>query len=187
MGKISPAATALPERTPPEPATEELRAGIFDEVHGRADSGPGSGVLHLLSGELTPARMVALLLADQQERWRGGHRVSAESYLGIHPTLGDHPDALALLVGEWRLRHELGEAPAADEYVERFPRFAARFREHLASEQAATSSDWLRVDNVANQPVPRPDDDTLLPAQPSGVPAVVAGYEIVRELGRGTG
>jgi hypothetical protein len=69
--------------------------------------------------------LLPLLLADQQERWRRGERVLAESYLAQWPTLRtDEERALDLIYQEVLLREEAGEAPALAEYQGRFPQWA---------------------------------------------------------------
>jgi hypothetical protein len=69
--------------------------------------------------------LLPLLLADQQERWRRGERVPAESYLAQWPILrADEERALDLIYQEVLLREEAGEAPAPAEYQGRFPQWA---------------------------------------------------------------
>jgi hypothetical protein len=82
-------------------------------------------------GETSTARpepaesLLPLLLADQEERWRRGERVPAESYLARWPALGaDEEMALDLIYQEVLLREEAGEAPAVAEYQGRFPQWA---------------------------------------------------------------
>ena len=69
--------------------------------------------------------LLPLLLADQQERWRRGDRVPAESYLAQWPVLrSDEEKALDLIYQEVLLREEAGESPAPAEYQGRFPQWA---------------------------------------------------------------
>jgi hypothetical protein len=73
----------------------------------------------------TDESLLPLLLADQEERWRRGERVQAESYLAQWPVLrADEERALDLIYQEVLLREEAGEAPALAEYQERFPHWA---------------------------------------------------------------
>jgi serine/threonine protein kinase len=85
---------------------------------------------------------VALLCADQADRWWRGERIPAEAYLQLHPSLqGDKEDALALVLGEFVLREELGEAPALEEFLWRFPQFAGQLRRQTAARSTARSQD----------------------------------------------
>jgi tetratricopeptide (TPR) repeat protein len=120
-----------------------------------------------------PEQLLDRCCADQAERWRAGHRVPAESYLALHPPLA-RDDALAfeLVYNEFALRESLGDAPAAEEFFWRFPRFADRLRRQLDLHRA--------IDD------PGPDGEAARPAVRGPVGGlVVPGYEILEELGRG--
>jgi tetratricopeptide (TPR) repeat protein len=87
-------------------------------------------VLQFLAGAggLSAAEVVAVLRVDQQERWRLGDRVAAETYLQQLPCLqADYEHALDLVYGEYLLREALGHSPTLDEYLTRFPQFADDF------------------------------------------------------------
>src|SRR5262249_46712459 len=74
------------------------------------------------AGPLPPARVAAVLRADQRLRWQAGERIPAEAYLHLHPSVrGDRGAAVDLIYGEFLLREQLGEPPAIDEYLRRFP------------------------------------------------------------------
>ncbi len=74
-----------------------------------------------------PDRIVAVLRVDQWERWRLGERVPAETYLDAFPAVRAQPEhAVELLLAEYLLHEELGEQPALEEFLGRFPQYAAR-------------------------------------------------------------
>src|SRR5438045_748721 len=76
-----------------------------------------------------PSRLLVLARLDQRQRWLAGERVPAEDYLSRYPTLlADEEAALVLILGEFLLRQELGDAPALAEYQRRFPTWAARLQ-----------------------------------------------------------
>jgi serine/threonine protein kinase len=128
--------------SPPPPSQD--RAGGTEPSR---EGGPAEGRIDVRAvlardPDLRPADLVALLCADQVKRWRRGERIPAEAYLQLHPSLqGDKEDALALVLGELVLREELGEAPALEEFLWRFPRFAEQLRRQTAARSAARSKD----------------------------------------------
>jgi predicted ATPase len=146
--------------------------------------------------EMPVEDVVELLCTDQMERWRKGEHVPAEAYLRLHPALqGDGAEALAVVYGEFVLREQLGEAPALEEFLGRFPHFADRLRRQVALHRALQTED-----PDAQPPAVAPDHlppalgpDTVpapAPAAATGGPPVatvpaVPGYEILGELGRG--
>src|SRR5262245_37435261 len=72
---------------------------------------------------------IAAIRRDHRARWLRGERVPAEEYLsGVEPAVGAD-SALVLIHGEFLLRQELGEAPALEEYLDRFPALAERLRQ----------------------------------------------------------
>src|SRR5262245_35544339 len=80
----------------------------------------------------TPDQVLAVLDIDQWQRWQRNDRVPAEAYLEAHPTMRADPEcAFHLIYGEFRVREQLGESPAAEEYAQRFPQFAARLKLQL--------------------------------------------------------
>src|SRR5262249_53846087 len=86
---------------------------------------------------LDAVEVVAVLLADQRERWQRGERIPAESYLRRFPALeADSEAVVELAYGEFLLREQLGEQPALDEYLWRFPDHQARLRQQVELHQA---------------------------------------------------
>jgi hypothetical protein len=130
---------------------------------------------------LSLAQVVAVLRADQEARWRAGEPVPAESYLAMHPALPfDLEQALELVYAEFLLREELGQSPTLDEYLRRFPQYAARLKQQVQLRQALTD------EPASELPATRPDSEKAAESLPSpaALPAL-AGYDLVRELGRG--
>src|SRR6516164_3553852 len=87
----------------------------------RPSATPGSEDLRDLlaaRGDLTPAKVADLLLADQMVRWGRGERIPAETYLQLHPALtAVNPEAFDLIFNEFLLRQERREAPSLAEYL----------------------------------------------------------------------
>jgi serine/threonine-protein kinase len=129
------------------------------------------------AGDLPPDQVVAVLAVDQRERWLAGERRPAEAYLEHCPTLGaDGERALELVYGEFLLREELGEEPAPDEYLRRFPQFAARLAQQVEVHRAMAE----RTSVLSRTLKLGADNSGTGPTGP-----VVPGYEVLGELGRG--
>jgi serine/threonine protein kinase len=129
--------------------------------------------------DIGPVDLVALLRVDQRERWRAGQRVWAEEYVRCHPLLEQHEEHLLDLVyGEFLLREELGEAPQAAPYLQRFPHLSTALRLQFGLHRALAGS--------RAGPDPEQARKTS-PASPPGAPRWpdLPGYEILEELGRG--
>jgi len=139
-------------------------------------------------GNVSPDQAVRILSVDQWHRWQQGDRVPAEVYLQMHPGLaGNQDDAFDLVYGEFLLREELGEQPAIDHFIHRFPQYTL----HL--QRQAKVHDAIESGSV-------PEPTVLQPIQPAGVekttefalgPAVepgwptIPGYTIMSKLGQG--
>src|SRR5262249_36313553 len=129
------------------------------------------------AGLAAPAQVAAVLAADQWQRWHAGERVRAEDYLARHPAVAADPAAAMLLVYGQVL---LGEAPAADEYLHRFPQYADALRLQLEFHRAAG-------DGAAATP-PMDGGPTLVQAGAVGgaeAEPAVPGYELQGRLGHG--
>ena len=123
-----------------------------------------------------PEEAVAVLRADQRERWRAGEPVAAEWYFERFPGLLADPElALDLIFGEFLLREAAGEAPEVDEYLARFPRFAEPDPAPGRPSTGALDAGRGRPERP-RPPPPRPG--------PRDLPAI-PGYEILGELGAG--
>lgn len=128
-------------------------------------------------------RLVHELRRTQADGWRAGARPPLEALLASRPELQSDPESLLeLLCAELLLRSELGETPAADDYVERFPSLAAEIErqivvhslfDSLATDSAAT----LLGSSVSSHDPSSFDAPDRLPDIP--------GYEVERVLGQG--
>jgi serine/threonine protein kinase/tetratricopeptide (TPR) repeat protein len=141
----------------------------------------GADIRATLAGgaDLTANQVADLVLADQMARWKRGERVPVEAYLHLHPALDVRgADAFDVVFNEFLLRQEQGEAPAADEYLWRFPQFADRFRQQLSFDRDFSLPDQRVSCSASSQiglgSVPHRND------WPD-----VAGYDLLGELGRG--
>jgi tetratricopeptide (TPR) repeat protein/predicted Ser/Thr protein kinase len=145
------------------------------------------------AGPLTPDQIVAVLWVDRRERWKSGERIPVEVYLDSFPSLREDPEkAVELVYGEFLVREELGEAPDLEAYVERFPAYAHRLREQIDLHRALNTAGTDISDGGTTDPeLTTSQSPPTLPSSPGsrlGGGAAwpkVAGYEIVRELGRG--
>jgi serine/threonine-protein kinase len=106
---------------------------------------------------LTPDEALAVLRYDQHQRWHQGERRPAESYLERYRLLRDDADAGLLLVySEFALRRELGEAPALEEYLGRFPPYADGLRQHHAFHSALAAGPSTQPAPVSFAPIQGP-------------------------------
>jgi hypothetical protein len=72
---------------------------------------------------------LARLRQDQRRRWQDGERVRVEDYLREQPELADDEELLVdFICHEVLLDREWGEELSWDDYVRRFPRYAAALR-----------------------------------------------------------
>jgi hypothetical protein len=133
------------------------------------------------AGGLSLAQVVAVLRADQEARWQAGERVPAEAYLAMHPALPlDLEKALELVYGEFLLREGLGQTPTLDEYLRRFPQYASRLKQQVQLHQALATDPWSDLSATP----PDLEEAAAALSAPAALPAI-AGYDLVRELGRG--
>jgi WD40 repeat protein len=153
------------------------------------------------AGPLSATHLAAVLAVDQREHWQRGERVRAEAYLGKYAALRqDRERALELVYGEFLLREERGEAPTLEEYVRRFPQYAARLQEqielHRAAAQAASqpegpvagfrrSGESDRRTGAGSTPVGRAAYDFLAPPRAPGELGRLGRYRVLGLLGAG--
>src|SRR5262245_19616421 len=98
---------------------------------------PNSQAPTLPPADVSAAGLAALLRQDQRRRWLRGERVPVEDYLERYPALRADADAvLELAYAEFALREELGEAPAAGEYLAPFPGQADTLRRQFELHRA---------------------------------------------------
>jgi serine/threonine protein kinase/tetratricopeptide (TPR) repeat protein len=126
------------------------------------------------------------LLDDQARRWGRGERLLVETYLAQQPALSEEPEAvLDLLYHEVVLREARGEGVDVEEYIRRFPQWAAQLRLHFQVHRA--------IDPISPKGVSAGSMTYVGPPGLSSPPSVgrdagwplVPGYDIEAELGRG--
>jgi WD40 repeat protein len=127
---------------------------------------------------LGPVQGIEVLAVDQREHWLAHEKVPVEAYRERFPALlATDDDLLDLVYHELLLREELGEQPSPEEYAARFPHLTAQLQLQLAFRSAVD----VQSAGVALS--------TVLPSASSSTPAlhwsVIAGLEIVAEVGRG--
>jgi len=143
-------------------------------------------------GVLAPQELAAVLGVDQRKRWRSGMSVPAEWYFERFSVLSEDPDlGLDLIHCEFMLREALGEAPDLEEYVARFPRFAAsigvqvtfhRALDAVAGRSGSQRDGRDREASAARATRVKPAEG---PRSAAANYPVIPGYEIIRELGFG--
>src|SRR5262249_30978248 len=146
------------------------------------------GLLHYLERAVDDAEVVEVVCNHQAERWRRGERVPVEAYLWLHSRFrGNSQEAFELVYAEFALREHLGEAPALNEYVTRFPQFAERLRRQVRLHQALGPEG-----SFSSLPPKSSENQATMCITPSTAGSItgnvvpdVPGYEIIEELGRG--
>jgi tetratricopeptide (TPR) repeat protein len=132
-----------------------------------------------------PDRIVAVLRVDQWERCRLGQRVPAEDYLDAFPAVRDQAEhAVELVLAEYLVREELGERPALEEYVCRFPQYAEALELQLLLHQAM-AADSGPVTGLADGTMAVGTRCEIHSGASSERLPVIPGYEILGVLGRG--
>jgi PAS domain S-box-containing protein len=132
---------------------------------------------------LEPAALAAVLRVDRHERWRAGQYVPVETYLSRYPAVrADADGAVDLVYGEFLLREQRGEAPRVDEYVWRFPEYAAVLGPQIELHRAlataeAGADDATQSGGACGEPGAGPREGPAWPQVP--------GYAILGEVGRG--
>lgn len=129
-----------------------------------------------------PGARLAILRTDMSLRWEAGEKVGADWYVRQFPDLGEDT-IVALIYEEFCLLEENGEAPAADDFLARYPTHAAPLQRVFgihelvgAGSTAAMPSTSVSIDAEAG-----PSRASFPKAGES-----IAGFELVEELGRGS-
>jgi tetratricopeptide (TPR) repeat protein len=124
------------------------------------------------------------LCSDQRRRWREGDRIAVEAYLARQPALEADAEAiLDLIYNEVVLREQHGERPRLDEYLERFPRLASELGRQFEVHQAIDGAPFADLSIAATIRASVSASRAAAPVRAEG--AVIAGYEVLDELGRG--
>jgi serine/threonine-protein kinase len=139
------------------------------------------------AGTLTPVQIIGVLSVDQWHRWQQGERVPAEVYLQMHPGLASaQGEAFDLVYGEFLLREELGEQPTIDDFVKRFPQYAAELQRQAKVHDAIESGNVPEATVVHPMPsiLPGATAEQSAPYVSEDWPTV-PGYTILAKLGQG--
>jgi WD40 repeat protein len=143
---------------------------------------PSVGDFLAQAGVRDPGQIVEVLLVDQAERFRLGQGVPAEAYLESFPSVRDDPEqAVDLIFAEFLLREELGEQPAPEELLRRFPQHAGVLKLQVELHQAMGADLEPTADRVATLGDRR---EIASGTAPERLPAI-PGYEVLGVLGRG--
>ena len=180
----------------PEPAQSESPPptrgwGGRDDPAGRLSSlwrqGQQPNVADFLAaaGTRDPEEILAVLRVDQSERFRLGQWVRVETYLDAVPAFRDHREqALDLIFAEYLLREEMGQRPALEEYLLRFPQYAQELKLQLELHQALgtqSQSPSSRTQGIATQLDRWPVESGV---ESEGL-LEITGYTVLGVLGRG--
>jgi serine/threonine protein kinase/WD40 repeat protein/tetratricopeptide (TPR) repeat protein len=137
------------------------------------------------SGTRDPDQIVAVLRVDQWERCRLGQWIPAERYLDAFPALRNESEyVLELVVAEYLLREEMGQQPALEEYLRRFPQYAPVLELQLELHREVGADCGFPATWAANAEAAcdrRVPDFETAPAPLPNIP----GYEILEVLGWG--
>ncbi len=134
---------------------------------------------------LDQGQILEVLLVDQAERYRLGRGVAAETYLDAFPTVRDDPErAVDLVFAEFLLREELGEQPAPEDYLRRFPQYAAALQLQVELHQAMGAGRAVPPTWTERSGTPIASGETDPHAGAQTLPSA-AGYEILDLLGSG--
>jgi serine/threonine protein kinase/Tfp pilus assembly protein PilF len=137
----------------------------------------------IASSQLTRL-LVDKLSNDQRARWESGERPEVEVYLEQYPALQADPDAAVdLIYDEVLFREARGEVVQLNEYLERFPQWAAQLRDQFEIHEALRSDDLAPGFGIQQSLIAVRLDPSSL-ASPVVLPSI-PGYEIEGELGRG--
>jgi tetratricopeptide (TPR) repeat protein len=163
-------------------------------LHGLWQGGSAPDLDAFLAGseDLSPGQLAAVLRIDQRERWQLGQHIPAECYLQRYPHVREDVDGtIDLVYGEFLLREMGGAAPQVEEFLWRFPDLAAVLGPQIALHRAlraipdaggsaavAADESGRSSDTIVYRSAPRP-------AAPVPLPAMVPGYDLLGELGRG--
>ena len=132
-----------------------------------------------------PDQIVAVLRVDQWERCRLGQWVPAETYLDAFPAVRDQAEhAVELIFAEYLLREELGEQPALEEYLGRFPQYAGELQLQLELHQAIDADGEPLTDSAERTMTLGDRREIESGAGSEGLPDI-PGYEVLGVLGRG--
>ncbi|APW60731.1 protein kinase domain-containing protein [Paludisphaera borealis] len=129
-----------------------------------------------------PGARLAVFRTDMSLRWEAGQRPEADWYIQHFPELGEDT-IVALIYEEFCLREEAGETPQPSAFLSRYASFSESLRRvldiHLLVGSGSASA--LPLASTSVGPGERPGRVAFPEAG-----QVVAGFELVEELGRGS-
>jgi len=135
-------------------------------------------------GNLSSEQIIAALAVDQWQRWHSGERVPAENYLSMHPALAAAwADSFELVSSEFRIRKELGEKPEVQEFLVRFPQFAAKLHNIEAELQRSYPPQTTNLNTPAA--VISTAGEVVLDRKVTSEWPEVPGYKVLGKLGQG--
>jgi predicted Ser/Thr protein kinase/predicted hydrocarbon binding protein len=168
---VVPAAAPVEEQ-----ASNETPSAQFSAMWRHAER-PDLKTFLAAAGKITAEQLSQILCVDQRERWMRGERPGTEYYLNLCRSLQPSSEyAVDILYNEFLVRREIGEAPAVDEYRDRFPELVEQLqvqvnlRDALGTAISAGESSGRKAAARLSSPIRW--------TPPSG-------YEILGELGRG--
>jgi serine/threonine protein kinase/formylglycine-generating enzyme required for sulfatase activity len=122
--------------------------------------------------------LVEVVKLDLRYRWQRGKAVVLEYYLEKYPELGQAADLPpALIVEEYRVRHQYGDKPAAGLYAKRFPQQFAQFQRLLQGKSNPEIQLTPTAQSGAGGAPKPPPEGQFLP--------IGGGYYLQQRLGRG--
>jgi serine/threonine-protein kinase len=126
--------------------------------------------------------LIDALQEDQCRRWRANERIGVEAYRSAFPVLESDADGLMdLIFNEARLRQELGESIAIEEYLARFPQQAEALVRQFEVMEAIRDTAGSATTTGGGAPGTM---NMTEPCAPSPV-LTIPGFEILGVLGRG--
>ncbi len=127
--------------------------------------------------------LIEEVLDEQGKLWRQGERPLAEELLARNPELQSDPAAVVDLVyHEFLLRRELGESPAAADFIERFPEQSETLERQFAVEEVMGAEAEVVVRDPptsTKDPAGLTQGDLLPPTH------AIERYRIIKRLGQG--
>ena len=130
---------------------------------------------------------LAVLLQDQQHRWKSDKPLKVEDYLARLPELTSNPDCkLQLAVGEFQARQNGGTSPNVDGFTSRFSDISEELRSKL-SELASGTSSGDAADTGGKQSADDPAVEATLTfhSQLTVNDERIGRYRLLRILGEG--
>jgi serine/threonine protein kinase/tetratricopeptide (TPR) repeat protein len=140
------------------------------------------------AGPLGPRQTAAVLRVDQRQRWQAGERVPAESYLREYGTVAGDPEAaLDVVYGEFLVREDLGERPAAAEYLARFPALAGQLRLQFGLHGALEAAPLSGASSVERLSPTEPESIVPAPEPHRGEASGtrIGPYKLLQPVGEG--